>query len=190
MQDLTPSPTHKFEHAINSGCLRAIEHIAATGVPTEILREVAAEHCADEWKANMAVRDAGETLREGLAELPAWLHSHCTPRGRHMLAQAERERALDAPLSNSARVAVAALKAHSDIPELAVAALRAVADTAEANPRLIPGDGVCGFIARRRRAADLIEAEEPLQVGHQGWRWMKVDDAGAQAAPAEWWDQE
>ena len=84
MQPLTPSPTHRFADAINSGCLRAIEHIAATGVPTEILRDVAAEHCADEWKANMAVRDAGETLREGLAELPAWLHSHCTvQRRRH-----------------------------------------------------------------------------------------------------------
>ena len=132
------------------------------------------------------MRHAGETLREGLAELPAWLHSHCTPRGRRMLAQAERERALDTPLSKTASVAVAALEAHSDVPELAVAALRAVADTAEANPRLIPGDGVRGFIARRRRAADLIESGEPLQVGDPSWGWMRVDDEGAQAAPAEW----
>ena len=105
MQPLTPSPTHRFADAINSGCLRAVDHIAATGVPTEILREVAAEHCADEWMADSAVRHAGETLREGLAELPAWLHGHCTPRGRRMLAEAERERALDTPLSKTASAA-------------------------------------------------------------------------------------
>ena len=88
--------------------------------------------------------------------------------------------------TGSASVAVAALKAHSDIPELAVAALRAVADTAEANPRLIPGDGVRGFIARRRRAADLIESGGPLQVGDPSWGWMRVDAERAEAAPTEW----
>ena len=39
MQHMNASPAQKLEHAINSGCRRAIAHIAATSVPTEILRE-------------------------------------------------------------------------------------------------------------------------------------------------------
>ena len=89
-------------------------------------------------QANLAVHYAGKHLREGLAELPAWWNGHCTPRARRWRAGAERQRALDAPLSETARIAVAALNGHSQVAELAVAASAlwdGLAGTTQSEPR-------------------------------------------------------
>ena len=82
---------------------------------------------------------------------------HTSPAAKSNTAAQQEDVRLNAPCGEDKAVALAALTAHSYSSQLASIALRAVADAVQNDPGLICGDSHEGFIARRRRAATLLE---------------------------------
>ena len=98
-------------------------------------------------------RDCLKGGKDGLNTL--W-HNQWCPQATTNLRRKQQNDDWHRPVNDDAAIAIRALSAEPAHIDFAIAALEAVAATAEREPDKVPGDGATGFTARRRRAAALL----------------------------------